>query len=86
MMSEPKLIRDRDYCLSLLSGKEDYYLRGEGEDSDPRGVWWGKGAKALSLSGEVKAEELKPLMDGYSPKDEKAACPLGGHREPPRGL
>lgn len=63
-----------NYYVSL--GKEDYYT-GEAE---PRGRWWGRGATALGLSGQVTGEVLKNLLEGVSPDGEtklvqNARCP-----------
>lgn len=49
-----------DYYLELA--REDYYLKG----GEPVGIWEGEGAEALGLSGEVKAQELKNVLNGYS--------------------
>ena len=54
-----------DYYLELAT--EDYYLKG----GEPPGVWEGKGAEELGLSGEVRAEDLKNILNGYSPDGSK---------------
>ena len=54
-----------DYYLELAA--EDYYLKG----GEPPGIWEGKGAEELGLSGEVKAEDLKNILNGYSPDGSK---------------
>jgi conjugative relaxase-like TrwC/TraI family protein len=47
------------YYLALAT--EDYYLDG----GEPPGKWLGSGAEQLGLSGDVLAEHLKPLMQGF---------------------
>lgn len=49
-----------DYYIGLA--KEDYYTKG----GEPPGLWYGEGAKALGLKGEVKDAHLRHLLDGYS--------------------
>ena len=48
------------YYLSLA--REDYYING----GEPPGKWLGIGAENFGLEGEVKAEHLRNLMNGYS--------------------
>lgn len=45
----------------------DYYS----EDGVRPGMWWGEGAKKLGLSGEVKPEEFKNILEGLSPDGER---------------
>lgn len=54
----------RSYYTHLHS--EDYYLRLDGE----RGVWTGRGAERLGLSGEVDEKEFSRLFLGFDPKQE----------------
>jgi len=54
------------YYLELA--REDYYLEG----GEPPGRWWGNGAKALNLHGDVDRDSLSLLLKGFSP----AAKPL----------
>ena len=49
-----------DYYLNLA--QEDYYTKG----GEPPGKWYGEGPLAQGLRGEVAAEELKNLLQGYS--------------------
>lgn len=49
------------YYLNLAA--EDYYLEG----GEPPGLWMGKGAEELGLSGEVQDYAFKRLFWGYSP-------------------
>ena len=55
---------DVTYYLDLA--REDYYLNG----GEPPGRWWGKGAEALGLAGDVDREELGKLFAGFSPRGE----------------
>lgn len=50
-----------DYYLNLA--QEDYYTKGV----EPPGRWHGKGAEALLLSGDVTAEALRQVLNGYAP-------------------
>ena len=52
------------YYLDLA--REDYYLNG----GEPPGRWWGKGAEALGLTGQVGREEFERVYAGYSPAGE----------------
>lgn len=47
--------------------RKDYYAR----DADNSGVWVGAGAAALGLTGSVKADDLKRLIEGYHPDGTK---------------
>lgn len=49
------------YYLGLA--REDYYLQG----GEPPGQWFGRGAEALRLSGQVEANQLYNLFAGRSP-------------------
>ena len=40
--------------------KEDYYLEG----GEPPGKWFGQGASAVNLSGDVRSRELSDLFAG----------------------
>ena len=51
-----------DYYLNLA--QEDYYTKG----GEPPGEWFGEGAKAQGLAGEVEASALRNLLQGYSPE------------------
>lgn len=50
-----------EYYTTL--SREDYYLEG----GEPPGSWYGKGAEALGLRGEVTRQELECLFEGYAP-------------------
>lgn len=54
-------IASAQYYLSLSS--EDYYLQG----GEPPGRWFGRGAGALGLAGEVARDDLAALLDGVAP-------------------
>jgi len=49
-----------DYYLELA--QEDYYTKG----GEPPGTWYGQGAEALGVEGQVGEAELKNLLNGYS--------------------
>lgn len=49
------------YYLGLA--REDYYLQG----GEPPGWWFGQGAQALGLTGQVQADQLYNLFGGLSP-------------------
>lgn len=49
-----------DYYQNLA--REDYYLAG----GEPKGLWFGNGAQALGLSGEVAREALSAVFCGFS--------------------
>lgn len=54
-----------NYYLKLA--QEEYYTKSLG----PPGQWFGKGAEALGLKGEVKPEQVKNLLEGKSPDGER---------------
>ena len=57
-------LRDAEYVLEAVAGGlEDYYL-GQGEAP---GVWAGRLAEQLGLSGVVEADGLRALIDGRDP-------------------
>lgn len=51
------------YLEAVAGGREDYYL-GSGEAP---GVWAGRDAETLGLTGEVDADDLRALLDGDDP-------------------
>ena len=65
-----------DYYLELA--REDYYLT----DGEPHGLWHGGGANFLALPAQVKKEEFRNLLLGFSP-DGRVPCVqnAGGHRQ-----
>ena len=54
------------YYLSLA--REDYYLNG----GEPPGLWHGKGAADLALSGVVDGEALTRLFEGFHPTEDRS--------------
>jgi len=50
------------YYLDLA--REDYYLEG----GEPLGRWWGRGAEKLVGLGNVQRDELRALLNGFSPE------------------
>jgi conjugative relaxase-like TrwC/TraI family protein len=57
-------LRDPEYLLSQVAlGIEDYYM-GSGEAP---GVWHGRWADQLGLSGVVDADQLRALVEGLHP-------------------
>lgn len=63
------------YYLGLA--REDYYLAG----GEPPGVWQGRGARDLGLSGPVEAEALTRLLEGFHPRDGRALIQNAGAAE-----
>jgi hypothetical protein len=69
-------LADAEYLINQVAlGIDDYYL-GIGEAP---GVWQGRLADELGLSGVVNADELRALLLGRRPGTDEAL--LGGHRE-----
>lgn len=59
----------------VATGRENYYLDAVA-DGEPPGVWWGAGADALGLAGEVDAEVMSAVFDELlDPTDERFADP-----------
>tara|TARA_R110001592_G_scaffold215877_1_gene469300 strand:- start:6634 stop:9150 length:2517 start_codon:yes stop_codon:yes gene_type:complete len=67
-------IRNINYYSDLA--KEDYYLDG----GEPNGVWLGKGAKLLDLSGNVDNEKYINVMHGYTPDKKYDLCQKSGKK------
>ena len=61
------------YYLGLA--REDYYLEG----GEPPGQWYGEGAEALGLRGEVEAEHLYNLFGGFSTDGERPLVQMQSH-------
>lgn len=55
---------DREYLISSVALSIDEYYAGVGESP---GVWIGRWAEHLGLSGLVEADQLRALVDGYHP-------------------
>lgn len=58
-------------------GQEDYYVKG----GEPPGVWWGKGAWKMELSGEVKKEAFRNVLEGISADGKKRLVQNAGAKE-----
>lgn len=54
--------------------REDYYQAG----GEPPGVWWGRGARDLGLSGTVDGESLSRLFEGFHPRSDSALIQNAG--------
>lgn len=54
---------DRQIGYYAHLGREDYYTRG----GEPPGVWWGGGAKALGLAGQVQSDVFASVLRGFLP-------------------
>ena len=64
-----------DYYLGLA--QEDYYTKG----GEPPGNWYGEGAEALELRGQVEPQALRDLLEGYLPGREKELVQNAGEPE-----
>jgi Ti-type conjugative transfer relaxase TraA len=51
------------YYMSLA--RDDYYHKG----TEPAGIWYGKGAEAFGLSGQVDRQTFLALCAGFRPED-----------------
>ncbi len=62
--------------------KDDYYAGKEGSP-ESEGVWWGKGAETMGLTGKVDSEVFKELLDGHLPNGEQLGTvrEKGGEKE-----
>lgn len=69
-----KIGHDTDYLTEAVAkGREGYYT-GAVAAGEPPGLWYGKGAEALGLTGEVDAEVMKALYThGLDPRDPATA-------------
>jgi hypothetical protein len=67
-----------DYLLNAVaSGRENYYT-GAVAEGEPRGRWYGVGAAAMGLSGEVDAQDMKALFEHFvDPSDAAFHDPTG---------
>ncbi|MCA1673854.1 MAG: relaxase domain-containing protein, partial [Actinobacteria bacterium] len=65
---------DTDYLTEAVAkGREGYYT-GAVAGGEPPGLWYGRGAEALGLTGEVDAEIMKALYThGLDPRDPATA-------------
>ncbi|GAA4895125.1 MobF family relaxase [Actinomycetospora straminea] len=54
-----------DYLLKeVATGRENYYT-GAVAEGEPPGRWWGAGAEALGLSGEVDAQDMMAIYSRF---------------------
>ncbi len=60
-----------DYLLrQVAAGRENYYT-GAVADGEPPGRWWGAGAAALGLAGEVDPQDMRAVFERFlDPRDE----------------
>ncbi|WP_421254558.1 MobF family relaxase [Aeromonas sp. 600948] len=58
---------------------EDYYLT----DDQPAGIWIGRGAIALGISGREIGEDYHSIMRGFSPNGKTALCSVPGESHQP---
>jgi conjugative relaxase-like TrwC/TraI family protein len=65
------------YLETVASGVEDYYLHA----GEAPGQWLGAGAGALALRGEVRAEDLRGILDGNDPASAQPFGRAQGGRE-----
>ena len=67
---------DTDYLTEAVAkGREGYYT-GAVAAGEPPGLWYGRGAETLGLTGEVDAEIMKALYThGLDPRDPATALP-----------
>ena len=65
---------DVDYYLDATATGRDSYYTDAVAAGEPPGLWHGRGAQALGLTGEVDATIMKALYThGLDPRDEHAA-------------
>ncbi len=69
-------LTDAEYLISSVALSIDEYYAGVGESP---GVWAGKWAEELGLSGVVEAEQLRALVEGRRPETGEQL--LVGNRE-----
>ena len=64
-----------DYYLGLA--QEDYYTLG----GEPPGEWYGEGTEAMGLIGQVQPQDLRDLLEGFSPGREKMLVQNAGKED-----
>lgn len=64
-----------NYYSSLA--REDYYVRG----GEPPGTWFGTGTAALGLEGEVRRDDLRDLLEGFTPGRARALVQNAGAKD-----
>ncbi|MGN4934074.1 relaxase domain-containing protein [Aeromonas rivipollensis] len=58
---------------------EDYYLTAD----QPAGIWIGRGAIALGISGREVADEYHCIMRGFAPNGKTPLCSVPGESHQP---
>ena len=58
---------------------QNYYVKYAQEKGESPGVWSGKAVKELGLEGEVKAEDMQKILQGFAP-DGTALCKNAGEQ------
>jgi hypothetical protein len=69
-------LTNAEYLISSVALSIDEYYSGVGESP---GVWAGKWAPGLGLSGMVEADQLRALVEGHDPTT--GVDLVAGHRE-----
>ncbi|TWD81654.1 conjugative relaxase-like TrwC/TraI family protein [Kribbella amoyensis] len=66
-----------DYLTgAVAAGRENYYT-GATAAGEPPGRWYGRGAEALGLAGEVDAQDMTALYERFiDPRDERFGDPM----------
>jgi conjugative relaxase-like TrwC/TraI family protein len=62
-----------DYLLGQVGGASDDYYTGAVIDGEPPGQWYGKGAQTLGLDGQVDADVMHAVYDGFADPREVGA-------------
>src|SRR6476660_8785909 len=81
---------DVDYYLDATATGRDAYYTDAVTDGEPPGLWYGRGAEALGLVGEVDPVMMKALYThGLDPRDPNTADQATWHKaarfgNPPR--
>jgi hypothetical protein len=75
-----------DYLTGqVASGRENYYT-GAVTAGEPPGVWWGRGAELLGLTGLVDAQDMTALYEHrLDPRDDRFRQPAEWGRAPTLG-
>jgi conjugative relaxase-like TrwC/TraI family protein len=69
-----------NYYLNLAS--EDYYTKG----FEPPGLWFGRGAELLSLSGTLQEEMFRHVLAGMSPDGKRPLVQNANHEDRQCGI
>lgn len=70
------------YYLALAGSATGYFVKDRA--LEPAGYWYGHGAKEFGLSGEVTAEPLTRMCEGYDPETGKPVIRNAGVTEGPK--